>query len=1372
MESTQRKLPPNPREKTNFLSVCLFAWTIPLFKKGYRKVLQLDDIFQPLKDDRSELLGDRLEVNWKKQQAKSKRPSLIKALIATLWREYALLSFVCTFNDIVLRLGQPLLLGQLLLYFRKDSTMTYEDALMYACGIVILNALNTILVNQFVMIAFHNGMKVRVAVCSLIYRKALRLSQTALGETAPGKVVNLLSNDVNRFDWVTVFLNSMWTAPLLTLIVGALLWAEIGYAGMIGIVIVFIVVPIQSYTGKLSSIYRLQTALRTDERVRFMDEVISGVQVIKMYAWEKPFTKLINYARQMELKIVRKSSYVRALYMTFMLFTTRMAIFCTMLAITVLYGSHEITAAKVFVISSYFGIIAHTMSQMFVRGVAEIAEVLVALKRLQNFLELDEKKTQSICAEKNGRNGHVGEKVEFEKIFEVEADHVAPNNVSVSIKNGTASWTMPAVANPLQKGTSKLHKVAPQASDLAPWKPPTLTNINVDFPEGKLIGIIGQVGAGKSSFLQALLRELPLETGSISINGSISYASQEPWVFAGSVRQNILFGQDYDRDRYDAVIKTCALVKDFEQFENGDRTIVGDRGASLSGGQKARLNLARSCYRKADIYLMDDPLSAVDAHVGTHIFNKCIGPKGRLARLNATRILVTHQVHFLKEADWLVILKDGQIEVQGTPADLAKSGVDFAKLVGTNETDIEENPDKFGRQMSRKSSTRSASSSSLNGSTDGSEIDEEEDEGQTQGFELEASSKGKVHGSIAGNYFKAGAHWSILFLLGISFLIVQFLASAADYWVAIWTRQEEMRVYQREHNSTQSNEFDVSDNTVTTPPDTADLSYTLTTEICIYVHGAIMAALFLFAITRSISFYSICVRASQNLHNAMFNGLISTTMRFFDTNPSGRILNRFSKDIGATDEFLPKAMLDATQVILAMFGSIIVAATVNIYFLVPVFVMGFVFIFIRKIYLKTSKNIKRLEGIAKSPVFTHLAATLSGLSTVRAYNAEQILKQEFDNHQNTHSACWYMFAATSSAFGLSLDFMCLIFISCIIFYYMLYDTNISGAEIGLAITQAMSLTGMMQWGIRQSAEISNQLMSVERVLEYRDLEPEKQPKKPRQIADDFPSRGYIEFRNVFYRYFAEAEPVLRGLSFVINPREKIGIVGRTGAGKSSLIGAIFRLACIEGEVLIDDVDTSTLLLKDLRKRVAIIPQDPVLFSGTLRRNLDPFEEYPDDDIWSALEKVELKDVASGPLGLHSAVMAHGSNYSVGQRQLLCLARAILRKNRILVLDEATANVDPQTDLLIQQTIREKFAECTVLTVAHRLHTIIDSDRVLVMDTGYAAEFDEPHKLLQNQTGIFYGMVKALGPQEFNRLSKVAREKFYQVRSTDIEEIRL
>ncbi|XP_031636272.1 multidrug resistance-associated protein 4-like [Contarinia nasturtii] len=1346
MESSRKQLPPNPREHSSILSVLFFTWTWSIFKKGYTKILELDDIFQPLKCDKSETLGHRLEKKWEKQLMKSK-PSLLSAIVATFWKEYTLYALVCTFTDLVSRLGQPLILGKLLLFFRNDSQMTYDDALKYAGLLLLFNGMQVFGWNQFFIMGFHNGMKVRVAVCSLIYAKSLRLSQTSLGETAPGKVVNLLSNDVSRFEWVSLCLNSMWIAPLLSIIVACLLWSEFGFAGLIGIVVILIVVPIQSYTGKLTSKFRSKTALRTDQRIRFMDEIISGVQVIKFYGWESCFASLVSTARKLELQIIRKTSFVRALYMTFNLFTTRAAVFCTMLAIVLLYGSNEITADKVFVVSSYFSIIAMTMSQLFVRGVAEIAECFVAIKRLENFLTLDEKSTKQITNNTNGNHKN-NSKIEMELI----KNSLVEAQPSITLKNATAIWTVPT---PETTSTKKKYNSKTERIELdklvTNTVAPTLDGLSIEFPKGKLIGVIGTIGSGKSSLLQAILRELPLESGTISVNGSISYACQEAWVFAASVRQNILFGEEYDRDRYNAVIRTCALEKDFEQLENGDRTIVGEKG-SLSGGQKARINLARACYRNADIYLLDDPLSAVDAHVGTHIFNKCIGPKGRLAKLHATRILVTHQVHFLKEADWLVILKNGRIEVQEAPADLAQSGVDYAQLVGIDE---EKTVDGESDTRSRKRSTTSTSSSKSSKSI--KEPEKDGDELQDKGVQMEETSKGKVKGSVAAHYFKAGAHWSILFFLGLLFLIVQILASGADYWVSIWIKQEERM---RNLNKTDvSNVENATENVIVDPnSNEQDVSFALSTEMCMYIHGALIASIFILGIIRSLSFYVICMRASQNLYNSMFKGIISTAMRFFETNPSGRILNRFSKDIGTVDEWLPKAMLDGTQSILSLAGSIVITAMVSFYFLIPVLVMGLLFMYIRKVYLKTSKNIKRIEGIAKSPAFTHLAATLGGLSTVRAFNAEKLLQNEFDYHQDTHTAAWFMFVATGSAFGFILDVLCWVFIASILSFYLLVDTGASSEMVGLALTQILALTGMLQWGIRQSAEITNLMTSVERVIEYRDLEPEKQPKNPQEISKDWPIDGSIEFHYVFYRYFAEGEPVLRGLSFEIRPKEKIGIVGRTGAGKSSLIGALFRLACIEGKILIDGIDTANIRLKDLRKRVAIIPQEPVLFSGTLRRNLDPFEEYPDDEIWSALEKVELMDIATSSLGLQSPVMARGANYSIGQRQLLCLARAILRKNRILVLDEATANVDPQTDLLIQQTIREKFAECTVLTVAHRLHTIIDSDRVLVMDLGRAAEFDKPHNLLKDDSGIFYSMVQALGPQEFNRLSQIAQEK--------------
>ncbi|EAT42552.1 AAEL005937-PA [Aedes aegypti] len=1296
MESIRRKLATNPREKANILSVLTFWWTIDLFRKGYNKVLELQDLFKPLEET--------LE-KWFAQQSGPGRPSLIKAIFRTFWWEYTILGFICVVNDIFIRLAQPIFLGWLLQYFRKDTDVTRESALYYAGAIVLLNALSVITINQYILGSFQNGMKVRIAVCSVIYRKSLRLSRTALGDTAPGKVVNLLSNDVNRFDIVSVFLHSMWSAPLLSIIVGVLLYIEIGVAGLIGMIVIFIVTPIQAYTGKLTSRFRLQTALRTDERIRLMDEIISGIQVIKMYAWEKPFAKLINLARRLELKIVKKSAYVRGLYMTFLLFTTRMALFCTMMAMVLL--GNDLTAAKVFVVSTYFAILANTMSAMFVRGIAEIAEALVAMKRLQRFLEY---------AEKEGENEGAKEKQDVP-------------GTKPDAKNGSAS--VPNIVETVRQMDEEDES----------WKTATLSNISIDFRKGILIGIIGPVGAGKSSLLQALLKELPLESGTIVSKGKLAYVSQEPWVFAGTVRQNILFGQPMEKDRYESVVQACALIRDFEQLPHGDKTIIGERGAALSGGQKARISLARAVYRRADIFLMDDPLSAVDAHVGRHLFDICIGPRGRLGRLKTTRILVTHQVHFLKEADWVIVMNEGKITIQGTPYDLSQNGIDFVELLekfeeeaGDGESSIMTS-DKRSRRGSRASSRSIASSQrSLDDLTEDEQHEKEEkDKSKTPEADqnMEQSSKGTVQGSVLINYVRCGANPVILFALLILFLGTQLAASGADFWVAFW-------YVDSTNGSLRSTEF------------------------CMTVHGALVISIFLIAISRSISFYKTSVRASQNLHDSMFKGCVSTSMRFYDTNPSGRILNRFSKDMGSVDELLPKAILDATQIILNMLGTIVVTVIVNPMFLIPLAVLGVIFIYLRKVYLKTSKNIKRLEGITRSPVFSHLAASLAGLPTIRAFAAQNELIREFDSHQDIHTAAFYMFITSSTAFGFALDLLCLIFVLVVVFSFLIIDTHILGDRVGLAITQAMALTGMLQWGIRQSAEVANFMMSVERLLEYRDLKPEKQPDQPRILNKGWPEAGRLLFKNVSYRYFEGGSLVLKNLNFEILPMEKIGIVGRTGAGKSSLIGALFRLAQVEGDILIDGVNTGEISLENLRSKISIIPQDPVLFSGTLRRNLDPFEDFPDTDLWNALEQVDLKEIANGPLGLQMAVAAGGSNFSVGQRQLICLARAILRSNRVLVLDEATANVDPNTDRLIQETIRVKFANCTVLTIAHRLNTIMDSDRVLVMDAGESVEFGTPHELLQMPVGVFKEMVLATGPSESERLIQIAKQKHDEI----------
>ncbi|XP_031835587.1 putative multidrug resistance-associated protein lethal(2)03659 isoform X2 [Nomia melanderi] len=1284
-------------------------------------------------------------------------------------------------NEFILRLGTPILLGGLLRYFKKDTVETYETALLYAGGICLATAINVISLNQAIFGAFHIGAKIRVAACSVVYRKALRLSKTALGETAPGKVVNLVANDVNRFDLVSIFIHHMWSAPLSALIIAYFLYIEAGYAGLIGIVAVFVVVPIQSYTGKLSSKFRLQTAMKTDERVRLMDEIISGVQVIKMYAWEKPFCALIETARKLELKVVTKSAYIRGFYMTFNLFTTRMALFCTLLSM-LLFGN-DLTADKVFVFSSYFNILAHTMSGMFVRGFAEIAECMVAVRRLQYFLLYEEFQEKGFSLNKFAASLNGSINIDSKQTSNKTSRHDLPyiddevdtyENLDESEEKRKHNGLV-VVASDLLKNTANLMGEGKRSSVVnedtfaikmanvtAKWEPGqsenTLEGLNFEIEKGKIYAVIGMVGAGKSSFLSAILGEIDITEGHVKVNGTLSYAGQEAWVFGSTVRQNILFGQPYDRHRYQRVVKACSLLRDFKQFPQGDQTVVGERGSSLSGGQKARINLARSLYRQADIYLLDDPLSAVDTHVSKHLFEECI--QRYLA--GKTRILATHQLQYVKNVDVIVLIEQGKVTIFSNYQDLLDKRPEYGHLLAT-ESETHDDSSLEKSVMRRQFSSSSTRSRTPEASSCGTDDEEEDEDPEKLNDGFEGTSRGAVKGPIFIQYFKTGTNTCLALTVLLLFICTQFTVSLNDYFVPILVNAEETRHYllqQAKLNATNDTVIDESDLSSTYP--------------YLYVYTAIVIGIFVIGITRSLIFYKVCILCSQKLHDMTFSALIRTGMRFFDTNPSGRILNRFSKDLGAIDELLPKAILDAGQICMMMFGSLTVSCIVNPLFLIPILFLGFVFYWIRKVFLKTSKNIKRMEGITRSPVFTHLNATLNGLSTIRAYCAQDILRKEFDKLQDVHTSTVYMYVVASTAFGFSLDVFCLIFTSLVTFSFLLLQQSFSGGEVGLAITQVMAMTGMIQWGMRQNAEVANQMMAVERVLEYTQIAPEpnlrdrgKFAKKtdkdvalPANAPKNWPAEGTIKFNQVYMRYAEEDPPVLKGLNIVISAGEKIGIVGRTGAGKSSLISALFRLAKLDGVIEIDGIDTGSICLEDLRRNISIIPQDPVLFSGTLRRNLDPFNEFSDKALWEVLEEVELKEaIITAGTGLQSRVLDRGSNYSVGQRQLVCLARAILRNNRILMLDEATANVDPHTDALIQHTIRKKFAKCTVLTIAHRLNTIMDSDKVLVMDKGRMAEYDHPHVLLQNSHSHFTSLVKETDRSMYDQLVKIARQSY-------------
>uniref|UniRef100_A0A3Q4H7C3 Multidrug resistance-associated protein 4 n=1 Tax=Neolamprologus brichardi TaxID=32507 RepID=A0A3Q4H7C3_NEOBR len=1201
MEPLRKEAKDNPSASANLLSKIFFCWLNPLFRIGYRRKLQEDDMYKVLPEDASDRLGEELQRwywNQEIQQAAHdlRPPKLTKALIECYWKSYLLIgSYI--FIEEVIKVIQPVLLGKLIEYFESydpANSPAVSEAYIYAAGISLSTISLTVLHHLYFYHVQRAGMKIRVAVCHMIYRKALCLNSSALAKTTTGQIVNLLSNDVNKFDEVTLYLHFLWIGPLQAVSVIILLLYAIGPSCLAGMAVFFFMLPVQTMFGRLFSRLRAETAVLTDERIRTMSEVISGIRVIKMYGWEKPFGALVDEVRRMEISKIMKSSYLRGLNMASFFAASKVIIFITV-CVYVLTGN-KLSASRVFMAVSLYGAVRLTITLFFPCAIEKVSESLISIERIKQFLLLDEVAPQ-----------HLGLPVSEKK------------DCMVKIQDLICYWNKTL-------------------------ETPTLQNVSFAVRSEQLLAVIGPVGAGKSSLLGAILGELSQESGVIKVKGELTYTSQQPWILPGTIRSNILFGKELNLKKYDRVLRACALKRDMDLLPGGDLAIVGDRGANLSGGQKARVSLARCAgqqYRKMPAYLSSVPGCRYLFFFMLFLLCRCIC--GLLRK--KPRILVTHQLQYLKAADQIVILKE---VVQPT------------------------------KEESR--------------------------------FE------GNVGLHMYVKYFMAGANFLVLLVL--------ILLNALAHVSLLFT------FYPYCKN---------------------------TKDFFVFLSG-LTATSVVFGFVRSLVFFNVLVSSAQTLHNNMFNAILRTPIRFFDINPIGRILNRFSKDIGYLDSLLPWTFVDFIQVFLQVIGVIAVAAVIIPWILIPVVPLLVVFLFLRCYFLQTSRDIKRLESTTRSPVFSHLSSSLQGLSTIRAFKVQQRFQQMFDEYQDLHSEAWFLFLTTSRWFAVRLDGICSVFVTITALGCLYLRDGLEPGAVGLALSYAVTLTGMFQWGVRQSAEIENMMTSVERVVEYAELESEASWETDKQPPSDWPKEGCITFDRVNFSYSASEPLVLKNLSLVFKSREKVGIVGRTGAGKSSLMSALFRLAEPEGRITIDGFLTSEIGLHTLRQKMSIIPQDPVLFTGTMRKNLDPFKQHTDEDLWNALQEVQMKAMVDElPSKLETVLTESGSNFSVGQRQLVCLARAILRKTRILIIDEATANVDPRTDGLIQQTIRDKFQECTVLTIAHRLNTIIDCDRILVLDAGMIQEYDEPYVLLQNQDGLFYQMVQQTGRAEAASLLHTAKQ---------------
>ncbi|GFS27775.1 multidrug resistance-associated protein 4 [Elysia marginata] len=1095
-----------------------------------------------------------------------------------------------------------------------------------------------------------------------------------------------------------MYFHYLWVGPLQCVVAAIYLWYRLGPAVMAALSVMFLLMPAQFFSAKLFSRLRRKTAALTDKRVKVMNEVIAGIRVIKLYCWEKLFGQRVEMLRRQETRQLQQTRRVEAWVLGSYFATSQLSMFFFILALVFSGRDDTIRPGTVFLLMGIVQYLRLVCGRFVPFASNYVADILVVINRIQTFLLLKEltKLTDQQPANRETENSKSGANGEEESSYAVE------------VTNLTANW----------EGNSTVSN--------------TLGNVTLTVKPGWLLTVIGPVGSGK----------------------------------------------------------------DLSILPDGDLTFIGDRGITLSGGQRARVSLARALYQDADVYLLDDPLAAMDTTVGKYVFNKCIMQYLR----NKSRVLVTHKVQLLPAADSIVIFND--ITSQGKYAELAKCGVVFSELLKppSNEstTHAETTETNWSSQESVEDQEEITSSilcddtrlsrSDSSASIDGMEVDH--GAGSDQVLKEEKKETGNIDRQVFISYFRAGASRVRLILLVLFLLLAQVFLVTSDWWLAKWTNQVEDG--HTALDSTCDTCFD-GDNMTTTVSSEVTTGNTHIADVNnyfnLYVYASIILAMLVCSLTRAFLFFEMALSAGENLHNKMFACILRATMNFFDTNPVGRVLNRFSKDTGQVDDILPRLMFDLLQIILQVISIVIVTSTLNPWSFLLVLPLVAIFLLVRRYYVQTSRSVKRLEGTTRSPVFSHLSATLQGLHTIRAMHMEQRLTAEFDAHQDLHTEAWFLYLTTSRWLGIRIDFVSVVFIASVVYSALFAADTLNAGFVGLSVVYSVKLMGISQFLIRQTVELENQMISVERVLQYTRLpiEADLESKPGQKPPDTWPSSGSLQAKEVSLRYspsapsvlkdinfhiqggekvsdnvlFRQSTPlVLKDINFDIHGKEKIGIVGRTGAGKSSLITALFRLVESEGEITIDGVSIHSLGLHDLRKVISIIPQDPVLFTGSVRRNLDPFDEYSDSQLWGALEEVQLKEaITNNPDNLYMEVTEGGSNFSAGQRQLMCLARAVLGNTRILMIDEATANVDPITDELIQQTIRNKFRECTVLTIAHRLHTIIDSDRIMVLNAGRIVEMGTPTDLLsKGEEGTFYSMVKQLGKSEQENLTEIATNR--------------